>query len=220
MPFLHYVCQMKHKYSPTYTCIIDLLFLVKSNKFNVYTSTFDKGRFTREDTGKQSTVYQQDFYMSASEVFSMINAPKDTDKKKTQRAIHAENMRTWYLFGLIASELKIYNALWQCDPALKATSPQRASLAHLVKLDILIPTETTHIYLVNPRFMRRGEFFTVLNTTASILRDAPKVLVEHIRDKKPVKALDVAFDHEEDWADKVKNRPQLPPDEHWLDKPV
>ncbi len=60
-------------------------------------------------------------------------------------------------------------------------------------MKVLIPTETLHIYIVNPFYIRRGDFFVVLNTTANLLQDVVKVGKEHIREKQAVKQFDTTM---------------------------
>jgi hypothetical protein len=99
-------------------------------------------------------------------------------------------MTEWHLVGRISSELKEYNALWYCDPKLKKNSSTRKAIQGLIDKGVLFTTETTNIYLVNPIFIRRGDVFSVLATTAELVSESSKVAVEHIVNKKPVKFFD------------------------------
>ncbi len=155
--------------------VIDLLYKTKADKQSMYTITQDGGRFERVKTDTQSDRLNQDFYVAAAELWAQCTPHE------------------WYVVGRIASELKSNNALWVCDRKLKDNGTTKKAIAGLVRLNVLIKTETTHIYLVNPFYIRRGEFFTVLNTTASLLMDASHVTTDHVVARVPVKAMDSSY---------------------------
>jgi hypothetical protein len=168
---------MKRTYSPTYVSILDLLYKTSTIKLPVSKSSFNNGNYSRESTGHESVTLSQDFYVAAAELWSMCNSSE------------------WHLVGRISSELKSYNSLWKCPSELKKSNgTAKAAISSLIQKNILIKTETTDIYLVNPIYIRRGDFLAVLNTTASLLMNEAKVAEEHIKNCKPIKELDVKND--------------------------
>lgn len=160
---------MRAGYSPTYMAILDLLFKTKGIKMPTFQIVQENGRFTRVSTGIESDRLNQDFYVAASDLWSMCTQGE------------------WHLVGRISTELKSYNALWYCDPELKNNGNLKKSIRGLIEKAIIFKTETPHIYLINPVYIRRGEFFTVLNTTAAALEDTPKVTKDQIVDFAAVK---------------------------------
>lgn len=166
----------QNNYSQTYVALLDLLFKTKGSRHSLYSIQQEGARFSRVETPQETMTYRQSFFMSAAELFNMCT-PQE-----------------WWLVGKISSELKEYNALWYCEPTLKNNSSNRKALKGLVDKKVLFLTETTHIYLVNSVFIRRGDVFGVLNTTAQLLCDAPKVEREHVINKKSVKEFDASLD--------------------------
>lgn len=164
------------KFSQTYIALLDLLFKTKGSKHSLYSIQQEGARFSRVETPQETMTYRQSFFMSAAELWTMCTPAE------------------WYLVGRISAELKEYNALWYCDPKLKNSSNNRKAIKGLVDKKVLFLTETTHIYLVNPVYIRRGDVFGVLNTTAQLLCNAPKVELEHVVHKKAVKEFDASLD--------------------------
>lgn len=169
-------------YSPTYVRLLDILFKTETAKTDVYQVKMDGTVFERSKTGFKSDHLKQDFYISTSDLWA-ICTPHE-----------------WYLVGRISAELKEYNALWHCPVDLKNNSSNRKAISGLLEKRVLIKTETTDIYVVNPFFVRRGDFKTVLATTASMLMDTKKVEIRHIQDKRAVSTFNPPSD----------NVPQLP----------
>jgi hypothetical protein len=165
-----------NSYSPTYMALLDLLFKTQTMKMANVQITQNGGRFERVSTSTESDRLQQDFYVAASELWAQCTPHE------------------WHLIGRISSELKKFNALWQCESKLKNNSSIRKSIQGLLKMKVLIKTETTDIYLVNPYFVRRGDFCSVLNTTAECLMNTTKVTTDHIKNCNPVKKLDLGND--------------------------
>lgn len=167
---------LTNRLSPSYVALIDLLHRTKATIKSDNTQVIQQGgTFAMVETGVKSDRLNQDFYMAASELWSMCKPHE------------------WHLVGRIAAELKPNNVLWYCDPVLKTNSSLKRSLRTLIKMKVLIPTETLHIYIVNPFYIRRGDFFVVLNTTACLLQDVTKVEREHIREKKAIKSYDTTL---------------------------
>lgn len=82
--------------------------------------------------------------------------------------------REWWLIGEIMEELKMNNALWAADPVRKRDNRHyRDAIKGLITKEILVQTETKHMYLVNPRHLRRGDVFACLATTARYLQNIP-----------------------------------------------
>lgn len=134
----------------------------------MYQSQMNGNTFERSKTAHSTEHLVQEFYIAAKELWQMCTPHE------------------WHLIGRIGTELKEYNTLWYCDPSLKTSSSTKMAIKSLIKKDVLFKTETTNIYWVNPLYIRRGEFKTVLATTAHMLMDVSKVTTDHIRDNKPV----------------------------------
>ena len=158
--------------SSTYLSILDLLFKL-SNKTvsgNSYSTTLDNGTFKRTNLGSASNKIPQEIFISDLE-FGKNCSPHE-----------------WYfLTWVIGLNLKLYNALWYCDPKLKNNGANNKAIKTLINKGVLTKTETTNIYFVNPFIIRRGELFAVLTTTAKILQDEARVGIEHIKDSMAVK---------------------------------
>lgn len=163
--------------SPTYGAILDMLFKLGAiAKYTpVYGNEFNGFRYTRNNTGKMAHRIQQEICIADTSLWS--------------RCTSAE----WHLVGHITAELMEYNALWHCSPELKSSSTVKKAIRGLITKGIIAKTETTDIYLVNPLYIRRGDMFAVLATTAKMLMDAPKVATNHIRNKRAVDELDVSY---------------------------
>lgn len=92
----------------------------------------------------------------------------------------------WYIVGVICTKLKRYNMLWYCEPSIKKSSTNKIALKKLIELQVISPSEETNIYLVNPEYIRRGDYITVLTTTATMLEKHDKITKELIVDKRAV----------------------------------
>jgi hypothetical protein len=170
---------MKHNpYSSTYVAILDLLFKLGqiARVSPMYGTEMNGTQFKRINSGKTSHKLNQTIVIADTTLFRHCSSAE------------------WHLVGTIISELKEYNALWQCSAELKKNSTIRKALKGLIDKQVLIKTETTDIYLVNPAQIRRGDTFAVLATTANMLMNCPKVEPKHITDKKPVGDADFTFD--------------------------
>lgn len=158
------------KYSATYVALLDILF--KTNAISQkMKSTFMEGMtFRSEETENTRLITGEDFYMNASELWAQCTPHE------------------WHLVGRIGAELKYQCALWACPPEFKKkSSANLRALASLIEKNVLIKTETTNVYLVNPKYIRRGDTISVIYSTAKMLQDVKKVLPEHIKNYKTVK---------------------------------
>lgn len=157
---------------------------------------------------KQRTTYAKllEFVQTAEQVDSNMYSV-DTDGKKFSRILTnnrtkrlpqeviisdiniTENMTATEcrLFCLIQRELKMYNSLWYANEEVRNNSKNRDAIKKFIELNILVKTETRNIYIVNPYYIRRGEFFTVVFTTAHMIRQYDDIRVDMITDKKPIK---------------------------------
>lgn len=151
-----------HKFSPTYVNLLDLLFRMKPSKGKLSAVNQEGAQYSRIRSEVESIYLSQDFFMNASDLFAMCTPHE------------------WYLCGMISSQLKQNNAFWLCPETVKRSSSSKKAIKTLIRLNVLVKTETTDIYLVNPVYIRRGNPFTVLNTTASLIQDARKVTADHI----------------------------------------
>lgn len=159
----------QHK-SPTYVNLIDLYFKMSRMMQDspVYTQSMNGQQYQKTKTGLTSQRIMQPIVMAENQ---FINDCTDQE---------------WLVIRRIMCELKEYNCLWHCDPALKKNSKNRIALNSLILKGILQKTETTHIYVVNPFYIRRGDLMAVITTTARLLENASKVDTTYITNKKPV----------------------------------
>lgn len=125
--------------------------------------------FRSESIDVDTLTTTEDFYMNASILWSKCSPHE------------------WHLVGRIGAELKYQCALWCCDSTIKKSSANRRAIKGLLAKNILIKTETTDIYFVNPNYVRRGDTISVLYATARMLQDVPKVLPQHVKEYKTVK---------------------------------
>jgi hypothetical protein len=125
--------------------------------------------FKKEPTEFTALTTTEDFYMNASELWAKCTPHE------------------WYMIGRIGAELKYQCALWYCTSTVKRSSSNWKAIRSLIEKGVLIKTETTDIYFVNPRYIRRGDTISVLYATANMLQDVKKVLPEHITSYKTVK---------------------------------
>lgn len=167
----------KLQYSPTYVHILDLLFKLRPQKVPDTGQTMSGGKLNVLSVGTSSDKIIQDLFVSATELWELCNNPHE-----------------WFMIARIGNELKYGNALWEASEDLKSKSAKRRILAKLVLKKILIPTETTNIYIVNPFYLRKGDMLRVLYGTAEILADNVKVLPEHIRSIKVLTGTDFTAD--------------------------
>ena len=162
-------------HSPTYINLLDYLFKISRESIEspVYGNTLENSTFKRIDSGAKSHKFPQPIVITNYDLYNICTASE------------------WHLIGRITCELKEYNALWECKEDVKKSSTNRASIKGLIKKGILIKTETTNIYLVNPKQIRRGDILAVITTTANMLMGESKVGIEHITNKRPVKTFDI-----------------------------
>lgn len=166
----------QQRLSPTYARLLDILFKTDTMKMDVHKVEMIGGLFARIKTGFKSDQLQQDFYISASELWGQCTPHE------------------WYLVGRISSELKEYNALWHCNPEIKKSSSNKKAIHDLIEKGVLVKTETTDIYIVNPIFIRRGDFKTVLVTTAAAIMSSEKVAIKHIKDRRALSSFNTTKD--------------------------
>jgi hypothetical protein len=160
------------KRSPTYNELVFSIHKLREQAIdnNIYSNTITSSGYERIKTGNVTSRIPQPIVISVH----------DLHRQST--------LYEWDLIGIISDELKEYNCLWYCSPDLKKKNTYRNAIAGLIKRNILTKTETTNIYLVNPLYIRRGDIFGVLSTTANMLEDEVKVGVEHITNKRPIKS--------------------------------
>jgi hypothetical protein len=104
--------------------------------------------------------------------------------------VHLCTRNEWYIIGLIMDQMFEYNAIWHADGALKKRNTQyKIGIAGLVRKEILFITETSHYYVVNPMYLRRGDPFAVAATTANMLMNR-KPNTDMLMDKRPVGSYD------------------------------
>lgn len=160
--------------SPTYTKLLEMLIILKAQSISdssVYTSNVTNNKYerTRVDSVVTTRIHQ-DVFIADPTIYDDCS------------------MVECYILCKIQSQLRAYNCLWYCDPKLKNNSSNNKAIKRLVEKDILWRTETTNIYVVNPKYIRRGDPFAVLTSTLNMLKDEGKVDVEHITDKKALRS--------------------------------
>ena len=161
------------KFSYTYMMLVDLLFKAKVDKTNDTTQTFTGNSLNVIKTGTSDRI-RQEITIANDELFTLCNKNE------------------WYLLGRIGTELHYGNALWACSDEFKATSQGRTTIASLKKKNLLIPTETKDIYIVNPFYLRKGDLLKVLVGTAELLIDEINVQLAHVRRVGYIKGLELA----------------------------
>lgn len=156
--------------SATYLNLIDLYFKLSqmAEESTLYSSTFNGSTFKRDKTNVKSQRIRQPIVMAEN---SFLKECSDKE---------------WTLIRYIMIELKEYNCLWQCSDDIKKSSSNRAAIKSLIEKNILWKTETTHIYVVNPFYIRRGDPISVVATTAKLLENASRVDATYITNKKPI----------------------------------
>lgn len=162
---------MQRPKSPTYVNLIDLYFKMSR-------MMKDSPVYTQQITGQQ---------------FQRTRAQGISSQRIMQPIVMTDNSflidctnQEWLLIKTIMTELKEYNCLWHCDPKLKKNSSNRSAINGLIDKNILIKTETTNIYIVNPFYIRRGDLMSVITTTANLLENTSRVDTTYITNKKPI----------------------------------
>lgn len=162
----------------TYSIALDALFKLKTVKSKNIQQVIGANQVSFTPVGESDRV-QQEFVVTYKDLPNLLTSAE------------------WYMVGRIAQELKYGNFLWYCLPEYKKSSHDRTLLAGLkkpvekdgkvIRDAILIPTETTDIYIVNPKYLRRGDFIYVLAATAELIMDSPRVTKDHIKNIYKVK---------------------------------
>lgn len=159
-------------FSYAYTMLIDLIYKIKVDKVNDTSQTFSGNSLNVIKTGTSDKV-RQEITIANDELFTLCNKHE------------------WWVLGQISVELHYGNALWVCPETLKSTSQNRTVMGSLKKKNLIIPTETKDIYIVNPFYLRKGDLLKVLVGTAELLMDVPQVQLEHVRRLGYVKGLEL-----------------------------
>jgi hypothetical protein len=133
---------------------------------------------TTEETNIQTSNIPQDFVITYHKLFGMCTLPE------------------WGLVGRIANELHQYNAIWFIGKDEKRKSSSlRSAIKGLIKLGVIIKTENPEFYIVNPVYIRRGNPFKVLATTAEEIH-REKGLDQSVRgNKRPINKYNVDIFH-------------------------
>lgn len=163
---------MKAK-SRSYFILLDILFKTKTKKrTEVYTTTQDNNEIKRNKIDVVNVAPDQEgISITDNRLFKMCTPPQ------------------WYIVGIITYDLTMNNALWECPPNIKNSGTLKRALKGLLDMNILFKTETTNIYLVNPFYIRRGNFYTVCMTTLSLLETTSKIQTKHIMNMKGVNSM-------------------------------
>ena len=157
--------------SYTYTKILELLhdMTAQSYQASSYSNKINNGNYSREKHEVTSHRVHQSVTICEEDLSDRCE------------------IYEWWIIGKICKQLKMYNALWHFNPDIRGNSSARKAVKGLCTKGIIIKTETPYIYLVNPLYIRKGELFAVLTTTASLLKGATAVTTDHIIQKQAVK---------------------------------
>lgn len=71
----------------------------------------------------------------------------------------------------ISNDVKYCNNLWLCKSTVYNNRTSANALKELIKKNIIYSTETKHIYIINPYYIRYGEFYEVLFSTMELCKD-------------------------------------------------
>lgn len=173
--FFFYLCTefkrifMKRTKSDAFVRALILMQAEQTYQGTVSGSIYENGRYRKVETDLVVTKTSSEIVISSLGLARMVSSS------------------AWRIIGHIVSELKQYNALWECSPELKKSSGVKKAINELLHLEIIYKTETTNIYLVNPKFIRRGNYHAVLAATINMLKDVSKVNSSHVVNKKPVR---------------------------------
>lgn len=78
----------------------------------------------------------------------------------------------WHLIGRISCDLFLNNCLWYCGPDAKRKNGNMViAIKGLLEKNILINTDKPHFYIVNPKYLRKGNLIFTLITTAKAIYD-------------------------------------------------
>lgn len=93
----------------------------------------------------------------------------------------------WHLIGRVTKDLKMNNLLWYCDPKLKKSSSFNIALKGLITKGILIKTDTTNFYLINPIELRRGDPVMCVRCTTQAIHNNKGIDQSIITNKMPIR---------------------------------
>lgn len=162
----------KLKYSRTYVYLLDLLFKLKTAKVNNTEQRAESNKLNIIKLNSQSDRVIQEITIANDDLWSLCTAPE------------------WYELGRIGRELHYGNALWAPSDEFKKRSRNRAILASLAKKNLVVPTETVGIYIINPFYLRKGDLLRVLHGTAEALIDTTQVTLDHVKPIQEIKGKD------------------------------
>lgn len=154
--------------SPTYHLLIQLMNDIKAEMGKSHITEFEGGTYKRTAEGNTVRI-RQDIVITDMQLFDKCTSAM------------------WHVIGHIMKDLKEYNVLWECPVNLKKNNnTTRKAIAALVEMKLLITTEVTNIYIVNPLYLRRGDFHGVLATTANMIREHGRLDNRLITNKRAV----------------------------------
>lgn len=155
---------MKIRPKPTivYTTTLEMLcyLLTHGSKQSSYKESLDAKGYSREETGDTFKLFQDSVMM----IQGLKNGLSAAASKMIDR---------------IGDELHMNNALWYHKPE---NNKEYTVLKELIDKCILVRSEDSNIYLVNPFYIRRGSPQSVLSLTMNILRGTTKPTTDHIRE--------------------------------------
>lgn len=162
------------KISPSYTVIMDMLFNTPIVEGNIIINDINSSNFKRDIIPNlRNKRLDQEFIIFKKGFKSICTSAQ------------------WNLAGIISEELKRYNVLWECKPEIKNNGNYCKVIKEFLEMKVLIKTETTNIYIVNPEYIRYGDYFAALGTTAAMLFKTNKVSQHLITDKQPIKEINL-----------------------------
>ena len=142
-----------------------------------------------------SVKFTKDSKLSTIQVQNISYFKKQTDETTTKyisssKIINDElfligSEAVWNIIKQIAIDLKYCNCLWYNNVFSVNNNSQRLALNTLISMEVLIKTDLRNMYIVNPKYIRYGEYYEVLFSTLEIIKKELKTSTNTI--VKPIK---------------------------------
>jgi hypothetical protein len=121
--------------------------------------------------GRRQTKFNHNIYQSESDGKRMH--VKGNTAVVDIEALKSMNIAELKLSLIIMGNLMMNNAFWYCENEVYGSRTVR-TISSLKKKGILYPTDTKHLYIVNPLKIRVGGFDTVIAATCELVnKDKP-----------------------------------------------
>lgn len=149
--------------SPTYYLMLES-YMKALGKGGLHISTKETATntsYNKIETAETFKIFQHVVIIDQDLLFSLSSREKD-------------------MISLIAKDLKMNNALWYFE--INDNTTKRATIKMLKEKDIIKKTEDSHIFVVNPQYIRRGTIPSVLSHTMNVLSTSSRVDRTMIKD--------------------------------------